>query len=260
MISQSQIRRDLRTSLFGKKIFTFETLDSTNNCVKALANAGLDEGLIVVSEYQSAGRGRLGRTWESEEGKNVLFSLLLRPPETIAALNLLTFYIAVGISDAICSVTGLNIECKWPNDLTIGGKKFCGILLEASSQQTLTEFVVAGIGINVNQTSFGDELQGKVTSLIQHCEKELDRAALLQECIRCLEKRYLRLPVDGFEDILETWKSRCTMFNKPIRVDHHGTTINGSVKRLDSDGALVVVSEGKEIRLLAGDVTVIETQ
>jgi BirA family biotin operon repressor/biotin-[acetyl-CoA-carboxylase] ligase len=259
MISQSQIRRALGTSVFGEKVFSFETLDSTNNCVKALANAGLEEGLIVFSEHQSAGRGRLGRTWESEEGKNVLFSLLLRPPETVAFINLLTFYVAASISDAVSSVTGVNVECKWPNDLTLEGKKFCGILLEASSQQTSTEFVIAGIGINVNQTRFSKDLQGKVTSLRQHCGKEINRVVLLQECIRRLEKHYLKLQADGFSDILEAWKSRCTMFDKTIRADHHGMFISGIVQRLDADGALVVLSHKTEIRLLAGDVTVLET-
>jgi BirA family transcriptional regulator, biotin operon repressor / biotin---[acetyl-CoA-carboxylase] ligase len=259
MISQSQIRRGLGTSVFGEKVFTFETLDSTNNCVKALANAGLEEGLIVYSEYQSAGRGRLGRTWESEKGRNVLFSLLLRPAETVALINLLTFYVAVSISDAVTSVTGERVECKWPNDLTLDGKKFCGILLEASSQQTSTEFVIAGIGINVNQTGFGEDLEGKVTSVRRHSGKEIDRLALLQECIRSLEKHYLKLQSDGFDNILGAWKSRCSMFNKTIRADHHGTVISGVVQRLDPDGALVVRSHDKEIRLLAGDVTVLET-
>ncbi len=259
MISQAQIRRDLGTKTFGKKVFTFDTLDSTNNCVKVLANAGLEEGLVVYSEYQSAGRGRVGRTWESEEAKNVLFSLLLRPPETIAQINLLTFYVAASISEAVETVTGLTVECKWPNDLTHEGKKFCGILLEASSQQTSTDFVVVGVGLNVNQTKFSSTLQGKATSLKNQCRKEINRVALIQECIRCLEKHYMNLSTNGFADILEAWKSRCIMFNKTIRVDHHGMFISGLVKRLDPDGALVVVSHNKEIRLLAGDVTVIET-
>lgn len=259
MISQSQIRRNLGTTQFGKKVYTFETLDSTNNCVRALANVGLEEGLIVYSEHQSAGRGRLGRSWESEEGKNVLFSLLLRPPDTVAKINLLTFYIAVSIAEAIESITGLTVECKWPNDLTLEGKKFCGILLEASSQQLTTDFVIGGIGINVNQTRFSNDLQGKATSIKNYSRKEVNRVNLLQECIRHLEKHYLNVTSKGFDAVLALWKSRCTMFGKTIRIDHHGMFVNGVVKRLDSDGALVIVSHNKEIRLLAGDVTVLET-
>lgn len=259
MISQSQIRRGLGTANFGKKVFTFETLDSTNNCVRALANVGLGEGLIVFSEHQSAGRGRLGRSWESEKNKNLLFSLLLRPPETVAQITLLTFYVAAGIMEAVESVTGLPLECRWPNDLLVGGKKFCGILLEASYQQSKTDFVVVGVGLNVNQTKFSSDLAGKATSLKMHSGKEINRVVLLQECIRFLEKRYLTLATEGFSGVLDTWKSRCTMFKKTIRVDHHGMFMNGVVKRLDPDGALVITSHNKEIRLLAGDVTILET-
>jgi BirA family biotin operon repressor/biotin-[acetyl-CoA-carboxylase] ligase len=259
MISQSQIRRDLGTTLFGKKVFTFEDLDSTNNCVRALANAGLEEGLVVVSEHQTAGRGRLGRPWESDREKNLLFSLLLRPPETIAQISLLTFAVAAGISEAVESVTGLTVECRWPNDIIIEGKKICGILLEASVQQSKTEFVVVGVGLNVNQTRFTANLQGTATSLKNHCEKDINRITLLQECIRCLEKRYINLATEGFAGVFNAWKSRCTMFDKTIRIDHHGMFMHGVVKRLDPDGALVIVSHNKEIRLLAGDVTVLET-
>ncbi len=257
MLTQEQIQNNLHTERFAKKIYTFESIDSTNNCAKALANVGADEGVLVFSEHQTAGRGRFSRTWESEKEKNLTFSIILRPM-WCEQLSLLTFVIAAGIAKAVEETTGLPVNCQWPNDLYCNGKKFCGILLEISGDAGRIDFVIAGIGINVNQEIFPAELASKAISLRNILTKEIDRVQLLQECIRQLERCYIDVQKNGFNKIMREWNARCVMFGRTVSIEQNGLIITGIAEKVDLDGALVVNAENKTIRILAGDVSIVE--
>jgi BirA family biotin operon repressor/biotin-[acetyl-CoA-carboxylase] ligase len=242
---------------FGSKIFTFETIDSTNNCAKALAACWAEEGTLVLAEQQTAGRGRLGRTWQANPNENLIFSIILRPELPAEAVNLLPLYAAVALAEAIEKETGLRIECKWPNDLLIGGKKTAGILLEGSLKENAVEYVVLGIGLNVNQTAFPPELGERATSLRLQAGREIDRNALLREILQALESRYLSIMKKGFHTILPLWLSRTTMISREISVSQEGTVISGIVKGLSPEGALILQSNGSERTFFAGDVTIV---
>jgi BirA family biotin operon repressor/biotin-[acetyl-CoA-carboxylase] ligase len=257
MILKDSVLKGLKTKVIGKKLFVFESIDSTNTCVKTLAEVGNPEGTVVVADFQTAGRGRLGRSWVSEAGANLLFSLLLRPSIRKEAVGQLTFYSAVSIARALERVTKHPVECKWPNDVLLKGKKCCGILLENSIHQDRIDFSVVGIGINVNQTSFPDEMEGKVTSLYKEFGHTFDRTTLLQEMLREADALLPHLHKGDTLKIMDEWNSRCTMFDKPVTLVHGEERISGTALGLDTDGGLIIKTPGGQSTYYAGDVTVL---
>ncbi len=257
MLAEQVLRKGLRTRVFGTKIFAFDSIDSTNNCAKAVAGCGAIEGTVVIAENQTDGKGRHGRLWQANPNENLMFSLVLRPKLSPEALNLLPLCVAVGVAEAIERQTGLKVECKWPNDLLINKKKVAGILIEGSVKKGIVEHVVVGIGINVNQQAFGNELINKATSLRLESGKELDRPGLFKEVLHSLEKTYHTSAGTAFQSIVPQWLSHTTMINKNISVSLQGNVISGVVKGLSAEGGLILQSNGDEKTVFAGDVTVL---
>jgi BirA family transcriptional regulator, biotin operon repressor / biotin---[acetyl-CoA-carboxylase] ligase len=257
LLDTAALKKKLNGRKFGSKIFTFETIDSTNNCARALAGCWAEEGTLVYAERQTAGKGRLGRSWLANPYENLTFSLILRPILPPEALNLLPLYAAVAVAEAIEHETGLSVECKWPNDLLIGGKKSAGILLEGSLKEDGLDYVVLGIGVNVNQTSFPDDIAPRATSLKVQAGRDIDRILLLRQILKTLENHYTAIMKKGFHNLLPLWLSRTTMVNKEISVTQDGTVISGIVKGLSPEGALILDAGGTEKTLFAGDVTIL---
>ena len=257
MYNGHALRKGLKTQLFGNKIYTFDTIDSTNNCARALASCWAEEGTVIIAEQQTAGRGRLGRMWQANPNENLMFSIILRPEVSPETLNLMPLYVAVAVAEAVERVTKLEVECKWPNDLLINRKKFAGILLEGSVKQNAVEYVVIGIGVNVNQQSFAGELEHRATSLRLETHREVDRTALFRKILKSLEGHYNIVSSKGFQSILPLWTSHSSMINKKISVSQQGNVISGVVKGLSTEGGLILQSEGSEKTLFAGDVTIV---
>ena len=257
LLDTAALKKKLNGRKFGSKVFAFDTIDSTNNCARALAGCWAEEGTLVFAERQTAGKGRLGRSWIANPYENLTFSLVLRPTLPPEALNLLPLYAAVAVAEAVEHETGLSIECKWPNDLLIGGKKTAGILLEGSLKEEGLEYVVLGIGVNVNQTSFPDDISPRATSLKAEAGRDIDRILLLREILKSLETHYTAIMKKGFRNLIPLWLSRTTMLNKEISVTQDGTVISGIVKGLSPEGALILDAGGTEKTLFAGDVTIL---
>jgi BirA family biotin operon repressor/biotin-[acetyl-CoA-carboxylase] ligase len=257
LLNTSVLKKGLSTKVFGSKFFTFETIDSTNNCARALAGCWADEGTVVLAEEQTAGKGRQGRSWYTNPQENLTFSVILRPKLPPDALNLLPLLTAVAIAEAIEAETGLRVQCKWPNDILVNGKKASGILIEGSVKGDAVEYVVLGIGINVNQTTFPADIAHRATSLRTETGQPLDRVKLLQAVLRALDSRYRAVMKSGFQSILPEWISRSAMMERQITVSENGNQFSGVVKGLAPDGALIVTSAGTERTLYAGDVTII---
>ena len=257
MFTERELRRGLKAKVFGNKIYTFQTIDSTNNCIKALANVGANEGVVVFAEQQTAGRGRMGRSWLSQPEENLTFSVLLRPRIPVEAINLLPLYVAIAVAQAIENLTGLHVECKWPNDLLIEKKKVAGILIEGSMRQNQLDYVVIGLGVNVNQLQFGNGLLQKATSLRLETGREFDRARLLREILHSLETHYVQAAENEFKSVVPFWMSRTSMINKSIVVSQGGDVIAEIVKGLSSEGGLILQTNGKTQTMFAGDVTIL---
>jgi BirA family biotin operon repressor/biotin-[acetyl-CoA-carboxylase] ligase len=257
MLTEQILRRGLKTHLIGSKIYTFESIDSTNNCARALASCWAPEGTVVHAELQTAGRGRLGRTWEANPNENLTFSLILRPGSAPVSVNLLPLLVAVAVGEAVKTVTGTEPECKWPNDLLINGKKFAGILLEGSLKQEELEFVVVGIGINVNQMTFPHELAERATSLRLATGQIVDREELFKVIVERLEAHYLAMKPAGFGAVLPLWQSMSSMTGKTVSVLANGSKLTGIVRGLSPDGGLILGTNGADRTVFAGDVTIV---
>jgi BirA family biotin operon repressor/biotin-[acetyl-CoA-carboxylase] ligase len=253
----SDILPHLTSTIFGRTLFPYEVLDSTNQTAKALAMDGAPEGAVVIADRQRAGRGRMGRRWESESGSNLTFSLILRPVISPDRLGLLSLYASLAVAEGVEAITGLTPTCKWPNDLLLSSKKFCGILSEGVFNGPLLVSVIIGIGINVNQVTFPEALHDRATSISLAAGGPIDRVVLLAEVLRRLEEEYRAVARGEFERILREWKARASLFGSEVAVDRQGTLLRGTASRLAEDGGLIIAAGGEEIKVLAGDVTVI---
>ncbi len=257
MFTKEELQAGLGTNIFGQKIYTYNSIDSTNSCAKVIASTGAVEGAIVITEYQTEGRGRQGRTWQSESGLNLLFSLVIRPSLDVNNVGLLPFFAATGVANAVEDHLKIKCECKWPNDVLLNGKKFCGILMESSCQNNQLEYAVIGIGLNVNQKEFGPDLEKKATSLSIESNKELDRKAIFQHVVRSLESVYADVQSGNFANILKAWKDRASIFGKEITLTQTGTKTEGKALLLREDGGLAIsTSEGEKV-FYSGDITII---
>ena len=240
MYSEEELQRDLTTKVFGRKIFTYDSIDSTNTCAKTLASNGAKEGAVVITDHQTAGRGRLGRTWFAEPGSSLLFSIIIRPTLTINNVGLLPFFAAVSIALAIEKVTNMQCECKWPNDILLNGRKCCGILMESAFQQNKLDYVIIGIGLNVNQNIFLSKLEGKATSLSNENGVEFDRRNIFCHIMSSLESLYTEVSRGDFKSVLMEWKARTAIFGKQITLTQAADVIDGTAIALADDGGLVV--------------------
>ena len=248
-----EIQFDLLAKILGKKIISYESVNSTMDIAFRLGFEGAEEGTVVCAEAQAKGRGRLGRNWTSPKGKGIYFSVILRPrlsPSEVAQLTLLA---AVAVSEAIQKVAGITAMIKWPNDLILNGKKLAGILTEMSADMDRVRFVVIGIGINVNTPA--SLLPPQATSLKQEAGRPFSRVALLQEVLMSVERWYQRLKAEGFSPITQRWKELSLTLGKRIRIVDPNGDVEGQAMDLDKDGGLIIRRDsGMIVKRLTGDV------
>lgn len=248
-----EIQYKLGAKWMGKRIFSYQELDSTNNAAMRLGSEGLAAGTCVFAEYQKKGRGRLGRVWVSPRGKNILFSTILRPELNSSEVSRLTLMSALAVIKSIESQTGVKLQVKWPNDVVYKGKKVCGILTEMSGESERVGFVVVGIGINVNTTA--RELPPQSASLRQIAGKKISRIALAQNLLREIENCYERFSKKKFERVADEWENVSETTGSRVAVHMPGRVLEGLAAGVDPDGALWVRHDsGLRERVLSGDV------
>lgn len=234
-----------------------EQMDSTNRVAKDMARAGAAHGSLAVCSFQTAGRGRMDRRWETPAGQALTQTLVLRPRLPVEQAALCTFAAALAAAKAIEEVCPeLKPGLKWPNDVVIGGRKCVGILLEMVMDGN-GYAVVPGVGVNVNQTAFPPELADRATSLYLETGKEQDRWQILCAYLRHMEQAVDMLEEHGFEGIWPEYASRSVSLGKQVRVVGTGYEFVGVAKAVDESGALIVTDEnGCDRRVLSGDVSV----
>jgi len=256
-LSKESIQQALTTSLFGRKLFFFESIDSTNACAKTLAQAGTPEGTVVVTEFQSHGRGRHGRPWSARSGENLLFSVILRPPLSRTSAGLLTFFAAVSVARGIELVCEKLMEYKWPNDLLFNGRKTSGILLENSLDNGNVDYAIVGVGINVNQREFDGDLSRRATSLALELGRSVDRTLLFTSIMTSMELAYHDVRTGEFTALLDEWNARCTMFGHQVTVAQNDTRITGKAIGLNADGGLILETPAGLRTIYAGDISLL---
>ena len=203
VLGESEIKSRLHTRWVGQTLYYYDEIDSTNTQIKRLAEEDAPHGTLAVADYQSRGKGRRGRAWDSPHGSAIYMSILFRPEIRPDRASMLTLVIGLSVTQAIRSNLGLQAQIKWPNDVVLNGKKLVGILTEMSAQMNYIEYLVTGIGINANLREFPEELEDKATSLQKEIGHKVNRSALIAECMEKIEENY-----EGYKDkmtILDSW-------------------------------------------------------
>ncbi len=249
-----EIANGLQTDVIGKRaIFYYERITSTNDRAYELAEAGESEGAVIIAETQTRGKGRLGRKWLSPVRGGIYMSLILRPdaePDEIPAITLIA---ASGIIKAVKKVSSLGAKMKWPNDILLDGKKICGILTEIKAQPDRVDFVVLGIGINVNSSE--KKLPHGATSLREKCGKRVNRLELARKVFEEFEKNYLRFKEEGFVSLRDECKTFSSVLGKRVKVVEHHRDVEGVAWDIDEKGALIIKTGDDSFqRVFSGDI------
>lgn len=248
--------RDLDSTLagtfYGGKLRYFPEIESTNTAAMQAASSGAEEGTVFLADQQTAGRGRNGHSWHSETGNAMLVSIILRPRIPPAQVLWLSLMAGLAVHEAISLTCGISCDLRWPNDLLIGRKKVCGILTEISADAEQLRFAVVGIGINVNQQSFPQEIAQLATSLQIETGKEWSRTELLISLLKSLETEYHRFLAKSEPLLSRLEPISSYVRGKHVNVDEAGG-YSGVTEGLDPRGFLRVrTPEGVRIVLSGG--------
>lgn len=241
---------------FQPTILRFESIDSTNLEAMRQAKAGAPEGLCIVAREQSAGRGRLDRTWHSPKDAGLYFSVILRPTIALSSWPLLTLMTALAVSESLLKACGLRTDIKWPNDLYVQNRKICGILAE-TVETVAGPAAVIGIGVNLKAESFPTELRDQATSVEESTGSQTDPEVILKCLVRTIAERYeLLQTVGGNEHTIREWCAASSYaFDRRVRVSLNAEEFEGTTRGLESDGALRVETSDTKVRIIrAGDV------
>src|SRR3989441_10467797 len=254
-----EVADGLQTEIFGRKIYYFDTIDSTQSFALRLASKPYENGSIVIAERQTRGKGRLNRRWISPKG-GIWLSILLKPDFEVSQVSLFPILSSLALAKAIENVLKLKPRLKWPNDVTLNDKKVAGILIDASMESNKIDYLVIGAGINfriqpriVSRQARGSENFYGITTLVGK-NKESDPVELLQKFLYELEQLYRKILSNNLTEIRKEWTERSSTIGRNITVATPNGQVKGKAISIDESGALLVSSKGKIRRLLVGDV------
>ncbi len=264
LLLPNEIREGLGTRIFGKTdIHYFKEVDSTNMRAKDLAEGGAPEGDVIIAESQTAGRGRRGRSWFSSSGNGIYATLILRPAMPPIGAPRITLMTAVAVTEAILSLVKLDVKIKWPNDILVKGKKLAGILTEITTDMDAVNYIVVGLGLNVNTPfeNFPKDIRNNATSIFIETGKQFSRIRLIRACLEQFEKYYEMFRENEFSPIMHRWKQLSGIVGQKIMVDVLGQNHMGEVVDIDDDGVLILKDEQDRLRrIFSGDVTLMKSQ
>jgi BirA family biotin operon repressor/biotin-[acetyl-CoA-carboxylase] ligase len=251
------LEKRLTTSVMGRNVFYYQAIGSTNSVARSLAEQGAVEGSVVIAEEQTGGRGRYGRHWISPKGANILASVILRPdvlPHQVPRLAILG---AVSVAESIHKVIGMKTQLKWPHEILLNGKKVGGILTEFSADLDQVDFVILGIGINVNFDFSGfPELAGEATSLSDEAGAKVSRLELLRVLLEQIEANYELMKADRFNQVVEQWNSQCWGVGDWVQIASVEGKQGGILKRIDDDGCLIIAKvDGEQKVAMSGGIS-----
>ena len=251
--NEHTISNEMHTKWAGKTVHFARETDSTNLWIKRLAKEGAPEGTLAVAEFQSAGRGRLGRSWEVPEGTSVMMSILLRPEFEPQYAPTLTLVMGMAVAKAVKNL-GFDVSIKWPNDVVVSHKKICGILTEMGVRDGKIDYAVIGVGINVNIKEFPEEMADKATSLYLESGREFERNRIPGLVMEAFEEYYEKFAATcDLSGLKEEYEGILANYNQPVRVlakepyegIARGITDSGELLVEKEDGTLAIVSAGE---------------
>jgi len=259
LLLPAEIHRHLKTTRIGRVVHHFDSIDSTNRHAMELARRGAAEGEVVIAETQSAGRGRLGRSFFSPPGVSFYGSIVLRPDIPPARAPQITLVAGLAVAETVERHAGMRPGLKWPNDVRLGARKLCGILTEMECQADRVLFVVCGPGINLNVApgDFPAELREIATSVLAETGRVVDRAVFAADLFASFERAYDEFVAGGLRRLRERWQSYSVLDGQWVGVEGSGGNLEGRVVGIDDEGALRLESgDGEVFRAIAGDVTI----
>ncbi|NTV46706.1 MAG: biotin--[acetyl-CoA-carboxylase] ligase, partial [Chlorobiales bacterium] len=232
-------------NVVGKSVHCYQSATSTNDIGHSLAKAGAPDGTLITAEFQTRGKGRGQNVWLSKQGENITFTTILRPSGDTAKTSLLSLMAALAVAQTIEAILHRKPEIKWPNDILIDRKKVCGILLESAISSSSVEYVLLGIGLNVNQAVMPEELVNQATSLRLSAGHAFSRVELIEVLAKKLDECYIAFCNEKFDTILDGWRSYADMLGKEISFLYNGVSHNGIAQDVDEQGRLIVLVGSK---------------
>ena len=255
----SEIKEYLSTEIVGEKLFVYDEVGSTNDVLRELIDDGMAaDGTVVVSDSQTAGRGRLGRKWVSPAGRNLYLSALFCPEISPQKSSVFTFLASCALVE-VFSGYGISATIKWPNDILVDGKKISGVLTELGTSDGSVDYLVIGIGINLNLPEEFihremEDISEKTTSLSILLREEVSREKFCAELVMALDRLYREFRRSGTQAIVDMWVDRWGFLGKEISVDVSGEVISGVVERVDGNGFLYLRTDKDDLRrVVTGD-------
>ena len=260
VLSKAEIESQITTKWAGKKVVYYDETDSTNTRAKELGDAGdkKDHGTLFVADRQIAGKGRRGRAWESPSGSSIYMTLLLHPDILPSKASELTLIMALAVEEGIEKVTGMKPGIKWPNDIILSGKKTCGILTEMSAEIDYINYVVIGVGINVNQNTFAEDIKDVATSLKIEKGSSVRRAPLVAAVMESFEKYYeIYMQTEDLTGVIDRYNELLLNCGEKVRVLEPGHEYEAMALGINETGELIVrLPDGEEKEVYAGEVSV----
>lgn len=257
------LQAQLNTTVLGKRLIVFNRITSTNDFLKRLARRGAETGTLVIADQQTAGRGRRGRPWQSPPQVGLWFSFILRPEVSLERIGALPLAIAAVVAETLSVVCGETFAVKWPNDILWQRRKVCGILCETqispAANSNQLDYVIAGIGINVNQQpqDFHPDWRERAVSLRMITAQEIDRQKVLTELAPRLEQNLLMNFSLALPVLLSRWRSLCTELGRPIHLQQARETVAGTFEDIGAGGELILrLHNGQRHAFVAGDVSI----
>jgi BirA family biotin operon repressor/biotin-[acetyl-CoA-carboxylase] ligase len=256
-MNEAEIKSLLHTEWAGQELFCYDTIDSTNTKAKELAEQGYPSGTLVVADQQIAGKGRRGRSWESPSGCGIFMTLMLKPDINPNNASMLTLVTALATAKAITDVTGADARIKWPNDIVIDGRKICGILTEMSAQFDYINHIVIGIGVNVHNEQFPEEIRGTAGSLLLACGRRFHRAELIARFLERFEESYAVFwQTEDLEGLMKEYNALLVNANQQVRVLDPKEPFEGKAIGITKKGELIVDTWESRKLVSSGEVSV----
>ncbi len=243
----------LDTEIIGRNFVYCEEIDSTNSYLMN-SKESLQHGTVILSEFQKNGRGRRNRSWVSNKGQNLTFSILLSKAVKFKNINVINLAASLSVAQAIENLYQLKVNLKWPNDVLIGNKKISGILLDSSSKSNKIEFVALGFGINVNQPNFSGKFDLQPTSVRKEFKKEVSRERLLSETLNIFEENF-EIVKKAPQKVLSDWKSRCKLLGEKVKVVDNENVIHGVFENISKEGYLLLNTGNRIETIHFGDIS-----
>ncbi|HCI59511.1 MAG TPA: biotin--[acetyl-CoA-carboxylase] ligase [Ruminococcus sp.] len=256
-LNESSLKSLLHNKIIGKNLIVLDSVDSTNDYLKKLGNEGCENGTVVVAREQTKGKGRLGRTWQSKKDDGIAFSVLLRPNVAPSEVSAITPLAGLAVCKAIREYTKLDCVIKWPNDIIVGRKKLVGILTEMSAEFDAVEYVITGIGINVDHTSFPEEIAFKATSLLLETGRHVDKNEFLACVLEHIENEFVKNNLELTSTALSEYTDLCATLGRSVTFQRGTRRISGMAVGVSEHGELkVMMSDGTISLVNSGEVTV----